>query len=462
MTTFLYDGDGGRVKKTVGSDSTTYIGSLYEVESSGKVTKHFFAGANRIASSLQGIAGNPVISYFHCDHLGSSNVVTNGSGVQTAYTEFTPYGSTFKQTGTYDPKFKFTGKELDQSGMYFYGARYFDPQIGRFISADTIVQAPYDPQSLNRYSYCRNNPINYVDPTGNFWFLPLLISVIKGAVIGAAIGAAVAAATGQNILQGVMTGAIGGAIFGGIGALKLTGIGHTIAHTLGGAAAGAANGAVTGQDVGMNALVGGISAGASEFLGNNVSILKDVAGNNLGAHINNMLRRAFIGSVIGGAASAATGGSFGRGAALGARTSAIAYVANEAMHETEEIARDALNTDKSKEAVIASGNKDLTTGQKRKIFLGKDPQDNDIKNLGLLGKTLGLMTGTPTFSIGQVKYNYEVQEEWASFNMKWNFDTGDLIEKTQIHGTEYWKHAYYYKETHYEPGGMPPDYSSDR
>ena len=60
----------------------------------------------------------------------------------------------------------FTGQRLDDTGMYYYGARYYDPTIGRFISPDTIVQNPGNPQSLNRYSYVLNNPLKYVDPTG--------------------------------------------------------------------------------------------------------------------------------------------------------------------------------------------------------------------------------------------------------------------------------------------------------
>jgi RHS repeat-associated protein len=110
------------------------------------------------------------VRYFHSDHLGSSNIVTNETGERIAHTEFTPYGSISVQDGSYDPKYKFTGKERDETGLYFYGARYYDPELGRFISADTIVQNPGDPQSLNRYSYCRNNPLNLVDPTGHsFW-----------------------------------------------------------------------------------------------------------------------------------------------------------------------------------------------------------------------------------------------------------------------------------------------------
>jgi RHS repeat-associated protein len=55
---------------------------------------------------------------------------------------------------------------LDSSGLYYYNARYYDPSIGRFISPDTVVPSPASPQSLNRYSYCLNNPLKYIDPSG--------------------------------------------------------------------------------------------------------------------------------------------------------------------------------------------------------------------------------------------------------------------------------------------------------
>lgn len=62
--------------------------------------------------------------------------------------------------------FKFTGQRLDGTGLYYYGARYYDAEIGRFISPDSIVQNYANPQSLNRYSYVFNNPLKYVDSSG--------------------------------------------------------------------------------------------------------------------------------------------------------------------------------------------------------------------------------------------------------------------------------------------------------
>ena len=210
--TFVYDGDGGRVKKVIQSGSTTYIGSLFEKDASGKIVRNIFAGSNRICA----VDSTGAKSFYHSDHLGSSNVTTDSAGKQTGLTEFTPYGSVSKQTGSYDPKYKFTGKELDNTGLYFYGARYMDPQLGRFITADSIVQAPYDPQSLNRYSYCRNNPINYVDPSGHKWSWGNFWKSLLGAFVGAIVTILTAGAGAPLWIAGMAGGMTGGAVTGGL------------------------------------------------------------------------------------------------------------------------------------------------------------------------------------------------------------------------------------------------------
>jgi RHS repeat-associated protein len=75
-------------------------------------------------------------------------------------------GCRFSQ-GTLSTDKLFTGQRLDETGLYYYNARYYDAAIGRFISPDTIVQSLANPQTLNRYSYCLNNPLKYVDPSGH-------------------------------------------------------------------------------------------------------------------------------------------------------------------------------------------------------------------------------------------------------------------------------------------------------
>jgi RHS repeat-associated protein len=58
-------------------------------------------------------------------------------------------------------------QRLDATGLYYYNARYYDATIGRFISPDTIIQSPANPQTINRYSYSLNNPLKYIDPSGH-------------------------------------------------------------------------------------------------------------------------------------------------------------------------------------------------------------------------------------------------------------------------------------------------------
>ena len=163
---FVYNDAGARIKKVIASSQTIYVDSSYEV-TDGIISKHIFCGPNRVASR----SSNGNLIYFHSDHLGSSSVITDNSGGVAQTLEYLPYGQTHVNQGTDSTSYKFTGKELDDStGLYYYGARYYDPEIARFTQADTIVQAPYDPQSLNRYAYCRNNPLRYTDPTGHsFW-----------------------------------------------------------------------------------------------------------------------------------------------------------------------------------------------------------------------------------------------------------------------------------------------------
>ncbi|MFZ2937267.1 MAG: hypothetical protein WA066_01000, partial [Candidatus Omnitrophota bacterium] len=193
----------------------------------------------------------------------------------------------------------------------------------------------------------------YVDPSGHIWFIPLIIA----AIIGAGVGAAVAAATSSDIGAGAIMGAISGALFWGAGqaisglatALKIQSTAMMTAlktgvHAFTGAASGALGAVATGGDPGFAAAIGGISAGASAWVGG----VFPIAGNGLGAFAAEGLQRTAVGAILGGGTSLVMGGSFGQGATQGAMTSAIAYICNETMHAGIEKAKDALNTSKDK------------------------------------------------------------------------------------------------------------------
>ncbi|WP_248635523.1 RHS repeat-associated core domain-containing protein [Desulfatibacillum aliphaticivorans] len=165
-TNFYYDGNGARVRKEVVGESTTfYAGSLYEVKN-GVATKYIFGADRRIAKITDGEG----IQYFSKDHLGSSTVVTDDSGAVVEQADYRPFGEDRFYTGSVatPTPYKYTDQELDEStGLYNYDARHYDPAIGRFISPDSLIPNVYDPQQLNPYAYCSNNPLIYVDPTGH-------------------------------------------------------------------------------------------------------------------------------------------------------------------------------------------------------------------------------------------------------------------------------------------------------
>lgn len=173
-----YAADGARLwKRKNQSDLQVWIGNLYE-EKDGKVLYHVFAGDQQVctfeaASILNGGSGpstTHVGYYYHQDLLNSSSALSGNTGAQLEVNVWHPFGRT--QTASPQAGFKvsrqFTGQVLDtETGLYYYNARYYDPEIGRFIQPDTVIADLSNPQSYNRYSYCLNNPLKYTDPTGH-------------------------------------------------------------------------------------------------------------------------------------------------------------------------------------------------------------------------------------------------------------------------------------------------------
>ena len=100
---------------------------------------------------------NNEIKYIHKDNLGSTRAVTDLSGEVLEESTYLPYGENLDSSRE---TFTFTGKELDSSGLQYFGARYYDPSLGRFITLDPIKDG------VNHYVYVSNNPLKYIDPTG--------------------------------------------------------------------------------------------------------------------------------------------------------------------------------------------------------------------------------------------------------------------------------------------------------
>jgi RHS repeat-associated protein len=262
---------------------------------------------------------NPVFYYYHGDHLGSSNILTDRSGNLVQRYENTAFGKQWHQNNgqAFPLSHRYTGQVFDDvTGLYYYNARYYDPELGRFIQPDTIVPYPGDPQTYNRYSYVNNNPLKYVDPSGHFFF-----AVIIGAVVGAALGAAIAAVTGGDIFMGALGGAIGGG-FGAVGAALGGAIGGSTGAAVGAIAGGATGGAVSaiavGGDVGMGALTGAIAGGLAWGVG---MVNTQLLGRALSPLSVSVLAR----SLSGGIAAELQGSNFGRGAQYGALGAAVSH-----------------------------------------------------------------------------------------------------------------------------------------
>lgn len=257
--------------------TTIFLGKYFEKRPDGTTVKYIYAGDQLIAAVVNPPTGPQRIQYVHGDHLGSTSVVTSESGAVLARREYRPYGTTSQEQGSSSVPHQFTGQRFDPStNLHYYNGRYYDSDLGRFTQPDPYVQAPADPQFLNRYSYVRNNPVNYVDPSGNFAFLAVLGAILVKAAIGAAVGAAV------SVGIGAATGQI-----------------HSWSDAGRFAGAGAAGGAV--------AAVGGYAlAAAAPHL------------TATGVYLGELGIAATSSAVGMGVDSAMQGGSFGRGAATGA------------------------------------------------------------------------------------------------------------------------------------------------
>jgi RHS repeat-associated protein len=174
VITYGYDGDGRRISQTVNEETTIFaygvgLNVLTEFAGSGVPKyEYIYAGSRNIARINFDGAGVPVSkTFYHPDHLGSTIGLTDQETTKVWDRTYLPYGGTFTGAGTTENTHQYTAKELEAAtGLYYYGARYHNPNIGRFMSPDRAGADPSDPQSWNRYAYVQNNPYKYVDPDG--------------------------------------------------------------------------------------------------------------------------------------------------------------------------------------------------------------------------------------------------------------------------------------------------------
>ncbi len=222
-------------------------------------------------------------TYFLTDLLGSTRLLTDTNGNAVQRYDYDPYGTTTQSSTSYSNPYQYTGREHDQSGLYYYRARYYTPELGRFVSEDPLKLAA----GPNSYAYVGGNPISYFDPYGRFGF--------AGAIIGAIGGAAAGYVSGG--WQGAVAGGlVGGAV--GIVAPWLAGaagaaVGGEMAGMFAGTAVNVATGALGGLvgTVATNAVANATASGCQEKKG----LLDGAAyGTTVGALAPLMSSEAFI------------------------------------------------------------------------------------------------------------------------------------------------------------------------
>jgi RHS repeat-associated protein len=124
--------------------------------------KYYYSGGQRLA--MRTGTADPVWTF--SDHLGSTSKIASSSGTVSYTALYKAWGETRYTSGTAPTTFKYTGQREEASfGLYYYGARWYDPALGRFVQADTVT--PNGVQGLDRYAYTNNNPVNFNDPSGH-------------------------------------------------------------------------------------------------------------------------------------------------------------------------------------------------------------------------------------------------------------------------------------------------------
>ncbi len=177
-TRFLYDAEGMRANKLGLHGETLYLSRWFSLRNGGTVSKHLFADDLRVATKVTTNA--EFLFFYQPDHLGSAQFITDEQGSAYAHLEYFPSGEIWvdEHSDTLNLPFLFSGKELDdETGLSYFGARYYEPRQGQWISADPILdgmlagpQADASELEFHQhgliYGYAGNSPTNLIDRFG--------------------------------------------------------------------------------------------------------------------------------------------------------------------------------------------------------------------------------------------------------------------------------------------------------
>ncbi|HAB17981.1 MAG TPA: hypothetical protein DCE44_16220, partial [Verrucomicrobiales bacterium] len=201
---FVYDAMNRRLAKTVtgpqGTDSVRFLynqdDSWADLDGANAVIARYLHGA-RIDELLARQRASDGRGWYLTDHVGTIRDIADATGTAVARFEYTSFGQTHSESNPLAAdRFLFTGRELDdETGLYFYRARYYSPVLGVFASQDPIG---FESLDYNLYRYAVNNPYSLTDPTGTTFIERVLLSAAAGALVGLVTGLFSYAAGGTN------------------------------------------------------------------------------------------------------------------------------------------------------------------------------------------------------------------------------------------------------------------------
>lgn len=255
---FTYNGDGARVKMNVSDGAASvlsryYIGNQYELDvtPTGTTERLYLGGDAYSAPAVYIKDGSGAWTFYNIgrDYLGNITHIATADGTLVEENSYDPWGRLRNpetkeaySLGT-EPELMlgrgYTGHEhLTWFGLINMNARLYDPVLGRFLSPDPFVQMPDFTQNFNRYSYCLNNPLVYVDENGEFCVTTMLV---VGGICAAVFGAgnlAAHAIRGDDLGQGnwakyLFSGALAGFAVGTIGYTAFVGASAMASSSIG-------------------------------------------------------------------------------------------------------------------------------------------------------------------------------------------------------------------------------------
>ena len=226
--------------------------------------------------------------FYHSDHLGSTSYITDDHANITQYDAYLPYGELLvdEHSSSEDLPYKFNGKQFDdETGLYYYGARYMNPMTSLWYGVDPLAEK-YPDESV--YAYTHNNPVKFVDPNGKVAWIAI------GALAGEVINASIAAYQGKSareIAGAAVSGAINGALIASGAGFMATAAGGTVAslgETLIGK--GHINKRDIAESVVSNVVSAGIGTGVGKIIGKGATKLTAKVANK---YASSAVRQAF-------------------------------------------------------------------------------------------------------------------------------------------------------------------------